>query len=50
MLDTIMENSLVDIKKIKDIIKNGENTTVEFKAARKGLPINIFETICAFLT
>ncbi len=35
--------------RIKNILKNGEGLAVEFKEARKQLPENLFETICAFL-
>ena len=34
---------------IKNIILLGENVNTELKDARKGLPKNIFETVCAFL-
>lgn len=36
-------------KEIKNILKNGENISVELKAAEDKLPNNLFETICAFL-
>ena len=35
--------------KIRRIIAQGEGLTVEFKTAKAGLPVNLFETICAFL-
>jgi ATP-dependent DNA helicase RecG len=35
--------------RIKSLIKNGENISVEFKKCEFDLPKNIFETICAFL-
>jgi ATP-dependent DNA helicase RecG len=35
--------------KIISILKRGEGIAVEFKEARKQLPENLFETICAFL-
>ena len=34
---------------LKEIINNGENISVEFKAAEHGLPKNLFDTICAML-
>ena len=34
---------------ILKIIDQGEGITVEFKSATKGLPENLFETVCAFL-
>jgi len=34
---------------ILNIIDQGEGITVEFKSALKGLPENLFETVCAFL-
>ena len=39
----------MDKKKLKYIINSGEGISVEFKEARKQLPENLFETICAFL-
>ena len=36
-------------KELLEIIRNGENYTVEFKTAEKSLPKELFETICAFL-
>ncbi len=35
--------------RIREIIAKGEGLTVEFKTARRSLPRNLFETICAFL-
>jgi len=34
-------------KNLLNIIKEGENVTVEFKTAKNKLPSNLFETICA---
>jgi len=34
---------------ILNIINQGEGITVEFKSTLKGLPENLFETVCAFL-
>ena len=42
-----MREELTDI--LKNIINNGENTTVEFKEARNNLPRSLFETICSML-
>lgn len=36
-------------EKIKELIKEGEGQTCEFKLATEGLPRNLFETVCAFL-
>ncbi|OGV54886.1 MAG: hypothetical protein A2X45_02390 [Lentisphaerae bacterium GWF2_50_93] len=36
--------------KIKELIRHGENATLEFKeAGRDSLPSSLFDTICAFL-
>ena len=37
------------IERIKKIIKNGEKTEVEFKAAQGGMPRSVYETVCSFL-
>ena len=37
------------VETIKQIIKNGEGISVEFKEAKNKLPKSLFETICAFL-
>lgn len=42
MIEQIPENLL-------KLIKDGENSTVEFKTAKKNLPDNLFETICSML-
>ena len=42
MIDQIPANLL-------NMINNGECSTVEFKTAKKNLPENLFETICAML-
>ena len=34
---------------IKHIISQGEGLTIEFKKAKEELPLNLFETVCAFL-
>lgn len=34
---------------LENILANGENTTVEFKEAKKELPSTLFETICGML-
>ncbi len=36
-------------KHLKDILSAGEGIMVEFKEARKALPRDLFETVCAFL-
>ena len=42
MIEQIPENLL-------KLIKDGENSTVEFKTAKKNLPDNLFETVCSML-
>ena len=42
-----MEDKLT--KNLLDVIKGGEGVNVEFKTAKKKIPINLFETICAML-
>ena len=37
------------IEEIRKIILLGENVNTELKEAEKGLPKNIFETVCSFL-
>ena len=37
------------IEDIKNILKQGEGVSVEFKKAKEQLPDNLFETVCAFL-
>ncbi len=36
-------------KKLQNIISQGEGLKIEFKKAKNKLPINLFETVCAFL-
>ena len=36
-------------KALMEFIKSGESTTIEYKKAKKNLPSNLFETICAML-
>lgn len=36
-------------KHLMELIKNGENATVEFKESKNEMPKNLFETVCAFL-
>jgi len=36
-------------EQVENIIKQGENLTIEFKKAANGLPKSMFETMCAFL-
>ncbi len=36
------------INRIKNILKNKENSKYEFKLAEKGIPLSLYETICAF--
>jgi ATP-dependent DNA helicase RecG len=40
---------MVDIEKIKSIIKQGEGWNIEFKKTRDSLSRSLFETVCAFL-
>ena len=40
---------MIDVKKIKAIISQGEGYRVEFKKSYKAIPRNAYETICAFL-
>ena len=42
MIDQIPENLL-------KLIKDGESSTVEFKAAKMNLPDSLFETVCSML-
>ena len=37
------------IKRITNLIKNGEKINVEFKAAQGGMPKSVYETVCSFL-
>ena len=37
------------IRDIKNLLHKGEGPTLEFKESQRGLPRNLFETICAFL-
>ncbi len=37
------------IEDLKNIIRQGEGISVEFKKAKEQLPDNFFETVCAFL-
>ncbi len=39
----------MSIERIKKLLKQKESITLEFKSAEKGLPENIFQTVCAFL-
>lgn len=39
----------VNSNKIKEILRNGENITVEFKQSRNKLNKDVFESVCAFL-
>jgi ATP-dependent DNA helicase RecG len=39
----------MNTEKIKYIINQGEGQTIEFKKAKNELPLNLFETVCAFL-
>ena len=36
-------------KALMEFIRSGERTTIEYKKAKKNLPSNLFETICAML-
>lgn len=36
-------------ERVKQILKQGEGLTVEFKAARRALNRDLYETVCAFL-
>jgi ATP-dependent DNA helicase RecG len=40
---------MLDTEEIKSLIAKGEGSKIEFKTARKELPRNVYETICAFL-
>lgn len=42
-MEELLPNNLLKI------IENGEGTTIEFKKAKKKLPDNLFESICAML-
>jgi len=48
---TIDDCKIIDMStnKLKNIINKGEGLTIEFKKAKKELPKNLFETVCAFL-
>lgn len=37
------------VEQLKNIIAQGEGTTIEFKTSRDKLPRNVYESICAFL-
>ena len=37
------------IERIKKIIKQGEGPKVEFKKAHYQVPVDVYETVCAFL-
>ncbi|MDY0279825.1 MAG: putative DNA binding domain-containing protein [Salinivirgaceae bacterium] len=39
----------MNTEKIKELIQQGEGLTIEFKRSREDLPVNLFETGCAFL-
>ena len=39
----------MNIKQIKELLKQGEGLNVEFKKAKNTLPGNLFETVCSFL-
>jgi ATP-dependent DNA helicase RecG len=39
----------VDKKKVKEVIKSGENISVEFKQSSKSLNKDIYKTVCSFL-
>ena len=36
-------------ERVKEILKQGEGRTVEFKTARRALNRDLYETVCAFL-
>jgi predicted HTH transcriptional regulator len=36
-------------EKLNELIEQGEGIDVEFKSAQKGVPENLYETVCAFL-
>ncbi len=36
-------------EKLNELIQQGEGIDVEFKSAQKGVPENLYETVCAFL-
>jgi ATP-dependent DNA helicase RecG len=40
---------MIDIAKLKSILKQGEGLNVEFKTSRDSLTRSVFESICAFL-
>ncbi|MBO0931874.1 RNA-binding domain-containing protein [Fibrella aquatilis] len=40
---------MTDLDRIRQLLRQGEGPTVEFKEARTDLPRSLFETICAFL-
>lgn len=35
-------------KQVENLIRQGENITIEFNKAANGLPKSMFETMCAF--
>ncbi len=41
--------STATIEKIRQLLENGENISVEFKESRTGLPESVYETVCSFL-
>ena len=42
------ENDILTKRKLKSLLKNGENFTVEFKQCRNELNNSVFETVCSF--
>ncbi|MBR2299835.1 MAG: putative DNA binding domain-containing protein [Alphaproteobacteria bacterium] len=36
------------IERVKEILKQGEGLKIEFKEAQRGVPRNVYETVCAF--
>jgi len=39
----------MNAEKIKNILMQGEGLTIEFKKGKEDLPLNLYETVCAFL-